>query len=90
MTPEEFRKTCGPIALVTGASSGIGLAFAETPATAHMPRTGNLQPAAEAARLALDNLREGPSYIPHRYYREMFTALRNSPGVRLCQEWPGA
>ena len=29
MKPEEFRETYGPIALVTGASSGIGLAFAE-------------------------------------------------------------
>lgn len=29
MKPEEFRQTYGPTALVTGASSGIGLAFAE-------------------------------------------------------------
>lgn len=50
----------------------------ESEATAGMAGL-DLQPAAEVARLALDNLREGPTYVPHPRYRAMFEQLRSSP-----------
>ncbi|MCJ2179339.1 SDR family NAD(P)-dependent oxidoreductase [Novosphingobium album (ex Hu et al. 2023)] len=51
----------------------------ESEATANMAGIADLQPAAEVARLALDNLREGPTFVPHAHYREMFERLRTMP-----------
>ncbi|MCT2398377.1 SDR family NAD(P)-dependent oxidoreductase [Novosphingobium mangrovi (ex Huang et al. 2023)] len=51
----------------------------ESEATANLNGITNLQPAAEVARLTLDNLREGPTYIPHAHYRGMFEHLRSLP-----------
>ena len=51
----------------------------ETEATAGMQGLTNLQPAADVARLALDNLREGPTFVPHDHYRGMFDHLRSLP-----------
>ncbi|MEZ5743799.1 MAG: SDR family NAD(P)-dependent oxidoreductase [Sphingomonadaceae bacterium] len=38
-----------------------------------------LQPARECAALTLDNIAEGPTYIPNQYYREMFEHLTAQP-----------
>lgn len=51
----------------------------ESEATANMDGIAHLQPAAEVARLALDNLREGPAFVPNAHYREMFERLRAMP-----------
>ncbi|EJU10827.1 putative short-chain dehydrogenase/reductase family protein [Sphingomonas sp. LH128] len=51
----------------------------ETEATAGMEGIANLQSPAEVARLALDNVREGPTFVPHAHYRTMFDALRARP-----------
>ncbi len=51
----------------------------ESEATANMPSAANLQAAAEVARLTLDNLREGPTFVPHQHYRDMFEGLRTMP-----------
>ncbi|KHK89400.1 SDR family NAD(P)-dependent oxidoreductase [Novosphingobium malaysiense] len=51
----------------------------ESEATAGMPGLANLQAAAEVARLTLDNLREGPTFVPNAHYREMFSQLRAMP-----------
>lgn len=51
----------------------------ESEATANMAGIAHLQPAAEVAQLALDNLREGPTFVPHAHYREMFERLRSMP-----------
>lgn len=51
----------------------------ETEATAGMEGLSNLQGAAEVARLALDNMREGPTFVPHAHYRAMFDQLRALP-----------
>jgi short-subunit dehydrogenase len=50
----------------------------ESEATASMQGL-DLQPAAEVVRLTLDNLREGPTFVPHPRYREMFEKLRSAP-----------
>lgn len=39
----------------------------------------NLQPAREVARLSLDNITEGPSYVPNDHYRTMFAQLTARP-----------
>lgn len=51
----------------------------ESEATEGMQGLRDLQPAAEVARLTLDNLREGPTFVPNAHYREMFERLRNLP-----------
>lgn len=51
----------------------------ESEATEGMAGIANLQPAAEVARLALDALREGPTFVPHAHYRDMFERLRTMP-----------
>ncbi|HUD30832.1 MAG TPA: SDR family NAD(P)-dependent oxidoreductase [Novosphingobium sp.] len=51
----------------------------ESEATAGMDGLANLQAAPEVARLALDNLREGPTFVPHAHYRAMFDQLRALP-----------
>lgn len=51
----------------------------ESEATEGLAGMQNLQPAAEVARLALENLREGPTFVPHPHYREMFERLRSLP-----------
>lgn len=51
----------------------------ESEATAGLEGLANLQSAPEVARLALDHLREGPTFVPHAHYREMFEALRAQP-----------
>ncbi|HKT86379.1 MAG TPA: SDR family NAD(P)-dependent oxidoreductase [Novosphingobium sp.] len=38
-----------------------------------------LQPAAEVARLTLDNLQNGPTFVPSEHYRRMFENLRALP-----------
>jgi short-subunit dehydrogenase len=38
-----------------------------------------LQPAADVVRLALDNIAEGPTYIPHPHYRGVFDKLLAAP-----------
>ncbi|MEO6093322.1 MAG: SDR family NAD(P)-dependent oxidoreductase [Novosphingobium sp.] len=38
-----------------------------------------LQPAADVARLALDDIAEGPTFVPHAHYREMFDKLTAMP-----------
>lgn len=48
-------------------------------ATAGMADLANVQPAAEVARLALDNLREGPVFVPNEHYRRLFEHLRSQP-----------
>ena len=51
----------------------------ESEATVNMPSAANLQSAADVARLTLDNLREGPTFVPHQHYRDMFEGLRTMP-----------
>lgn len=51
----------------------------ESEATAGLAGLQNLQPAAQVATLALDNLREGPTFVPHAHYRQMFEHLRSQP-----------
>jgi short-subunit dehydrogenase len=51
----------------------------ESEATAGMEGITNLQSAPDVAKLALDNLREGPTFVPHAHYREMFESLRARP-----------
>lgn len=51
----------------------------ESEATEGMAGLRDLQPAAEVARLALDNLREGPTFVPNAHYRQMFEHLRSQP-----------
>jgi uncharacterized protein len=51
----------------------------ESEATEGMQGLRNLQPAAEVARLALDHMREGPTYVPNEHYRQMFEGLRALP-----------
>lgn len=51
----------------------------ETEATAGMEGIRNLQAAHEVARLTLDNLTEGPTFVPNAHYREMFSALAAMP-----------
>lgn len=51
----------------------------ESEATEGMKGLANLQAAAEVARLTLDNLREGPTFIPNDHYREMFGQLLAAP-----------
>lgn len=51
----------------------------ESEATAGMEGLVQLQSAPEVARLALDNLREGPTFVPHEHYRAMFDKLRALP-----------
>lgn len=48
-------------------------------ATAGMDHVDNLQPAAEVARLTLDNLEGGPTYVPNDHYRVLFEQLRAGP-----------
>ncbi|MFT3968165.1 MAG: SDR family NAD(P)-dependent oxidoreductase [Sphingobium sp.] len=42
-------------------------------------KIANQQPAEEVARLALDNLKAGPVYIPHPHYRASFDHLLSLP-----------
>lgn len=51
----------------------------DTEATAGMKGLANLQSPNDVARLALDNLREGPTFVPHEHYRAMFQAIRAQP-----------
>lgn len=51
----------------------------ESEATAGMAGLANLQPAAEVARLALDHLHDGPTYVPSDHYRGLFDHLRAQP-----------
>ncbi|WP_232493046.1 SDR family NAD(P)-dependent oxidoreductase [Novosphingobium kaempferiae] len=51
----------------------------DTEATAGMEGLANLQSPAEVARLALDHISEGPTFVPHAHYRAMFEALRARP-----------
>lgn len=51
----------------------------ETEATEGMDGLKNLQAAHEVARLALDNLTQGPTFIPNAHYREMFGRLTAMP-----------
>jgi len=54
----------------------------ETEATAGMEDLSNLQASHEVARLTLDNLTEGPTFIPHAHYRAMFALLTAMPPAR--------
>lgn len=51
----------------------------ESEATAGMAGLRDLQPAPELARLSLDNLGNGPTYVPNENYRLMFEQLRTGP-----------
>lgn len=51
----------------------------ESEATAGMAGIADLQSAAEVAKLALDNMREGPTFVPHAHYRQLFDTLRALP-----------
>ncbi|WP_159977263.1 MULTISPECIES: SDR family oxidoreductase [unclassified Novosphingobium] len=51
----------------------------ESEATAGMEGISHLQSAAEVANLALGNMRQGPTFVPHAHYRQMFEALRAQP-----------
>lgn len=51
----------------------------ETEATAGMEGIRDLQPASEVARLALDAIKDGPTFVPNPHYRQMFEALRAMP-----------
>lgn len=51
----------------------------ESEATASMTGLANLQGAREVAKLALDNVREGPTFVPHAHYRATFDHLRALP-----------
>jgi len=51
----------------------------ESEATAGMEGIAQLQSAAEVAKLALGNMREGPTFVPHAHYRQMFEGLRAKP-----------
>jgi short-subunit dehydrogenase len=51
----------------------------ESEATADIPGLANLQSAQEVARRTLDNLREGPTFVPSDHYRELFANLRAMP-----------
>jgi len=53
----------------------------ESEATANMDPAWlpNLQPARDVARLALDNIAEGPSYVPSDHYRAQFDQLTSLP-----------
>jgi len=51
----------------------------ESEATAGMEGIGELQPAAEVARMALDNLENGPVLVPSERYRVMFEQLGALP-----------
>lgn len=51
----------------------------ESEATAGIEGLRNLQTAAEVARLTLDNLQNGPTFIPNEHYRQMFYNLRQMP-----------
>lgn len=51
----------------------------ESEATAGMADLRDLQPADDVARLMLDNLQEGPTFVPNEHYRAMFDQLRAGP-----------
>lgn len=51
----------------TGSEAGAGV-----------ERLPGLQPAAEVARLTLDNLQNGPTFVPDEHYRRTFENLRRS------------
>lgn len=51
----------------------------ESEATAGLKGLHNVQPADEVAKLTLDNLREGPSFIPSPHYRAQFETLTAMP-----------
>lgn len=51
----------------------------ESEATAGMDGLRDLQPAADVARLTLDNLGNGPTFVPNPHYRDMFEKLRTMP-----------
>lgn len=51
----------------------------ESEATEGMQGLRSLQPAAEVARLALDHMREGPTYVPNAHYRQVFDDLLALP-----------
>lgn len=53
----------------------------ESEATEKLPPTqlANLQPARDVARLTLDNLRNGPTFIPNQHYEQLFANLTAMP-----------
>ncbi len=51
----------------------------ESEATEGMDNLRDLQSAHEVARLALNNLGEGPTFVPHDHYRGLFDNLRAMP-----------
>ena len=53
----------------------------ESEATAKLPpaQLANLQPASEVVRLTLDNIRNGPTYVPNEHYRILFDQLAKGP-----------
>lgn len=51
----------------------------ESEATEGMQGIRNLQPAVDVARLALDHMQDGPTFVPNEHYRQMFENLRNMP-----------
>lgn len=51
----------------------------ESEATEGMENLTDLQSAHEVARLALDHLGEGPTFVPHDHYRGLFDNLRALP-----------
>jgi hypothetical protein len=51
----------------------------ESEATEGLAGLHDLQPAPDVARLTLDNLRNGPTFVPNDRYRTMFEQLRAGP-----------
>ena len=64
MDNSAFKHRYGPVALVTGASSGIGYQFA-----VQLARAG----------LALENIQNGPVYISGEQNQELFSAVTAMP-----------
>ena len=44
-----------------------------------LPALQNLQPARDVARLTLDNIANGPSFVPHEHYKAMFDQILALP-----------
>lgn len=62
----------------------------ETEATAGMENIANLQAAHDVARLALDNLSNGPTFVPNDHYRALFEKLRIAPRKEALKGMAGS